>query len=713
MKKVNDTSKGIALFLVRKKIIGIFFVIIIVLLFPISKFIYDKFYNKLNASNEVVTHKLNSIESLTQGNIHTDIVKDSDLENENISTYTLEDGYSEVENYSQYNNGGGGSSSSYIDYSSLSGSNTTILEGSTFNPLKDLNLKATDKDGSNISNKIIVTENNVNIEKPGYYSVTASVKLSSGQTLQRVFSVNVKATDLELKVTSFEATEDKITKGENIIFDLNVKSSKKYVEVSAVNINGKEYTVYKGNANILSTLSNTKKYKIKVSTGDLLGVQDYKLSYIRMSDNTLINVDNIANIEILKSEPIIKDFKYETKAISKRIFMDFKLEDIDNSASNLRIEVYKDDELISTKNLDKKEVYEEQITTKTNGLYKLKILADINVHNVVNEENTILNKEIFAETINVTNVDETSLTGNDVEIMEGEDFSIDSLNIKATDVDGEDITDKVIIKYNNVNNDTAGVYSIIVNITNKNNKTIEKTFKITVVKIETNEEISNNIETNEEISNDDDFETGLADRFISSYRFFSSASFISSTSFISSNDTSESRASRTLTSGVISGNDTETLEAIVTVTGNITKADGTLANGKLQVEVPTQLSFTIDQNGNFKSGVFTIKNQSSTEISVSVGQFKETKVNSGITIRPVSEDLTNLDRSNIHLYLQGDTVVDLGEKISSDKELVVVPASDSKIVQLLGSAGKNDGIEVDANGASEEFDLVFKIKKKN
>ena len=680
-REVNNTSKRIALFLGGKKIIQIFSIIVILLFFPVAKFIHDKVCDNHNGVNEGATDSLDN-KNLTQGTIYTD-VENSKKEDEKISKYTLGDGYSEVENSTHHNNSvsNGESSSSYIDYSSLSGSSITILEGDSFEPITTLNLNATDKDGSSISDKIIITENNVNVEKAGYYTVSASVKLSSGQTLQRVFSVQVKAKKLDVTVNSFKAIESKVTKGEKVNFTLDITSSKSYVKASAVNINGKDYSVYPDGDNLNS---KKQKYKIEASSGDLIGAQDYKISYIRMSDNSIINVDKTATVEILKSEAKVKDFKYETNSAGKNITMKFNLEDIDNSASNLRLEVYKDNELVATNNLDRKELYEEKVMTYTNGIYEIKVLADINLNSTVNEENTILNKVLLSESINVTNVDETSLTGTDIEIVEGDEFNINLLNIEARDVDGEDITDKVIIRYNNVNNNIAGSYKVIVNVTNKKNRKIEKTFKVTVVKPVITEESDNN----------NDLETDL------------------STTFLLDRNSNEVKASRSLTNGTISGNATETLDANVTITGNITKADGTAASGKIQVEVPTSLAFSIDQAGNFNGTVFNIKNSSDTEISVSVGQFKETKSSSGITVRPLSQDLTNMDRSNVHLYLQGDILIDLGETLVSDKELIAIQASDSKTVQLLGNAGKSSGTEVDTNGASEEFNLVFKIKKR-
>ncbi len=43
------------------------------------------------------------------------------------------------------------------------------------NPKRDLKLKATDKDGSNITDRIIIEKNTVNTTIPGIYSVKASV----------------------------------------------------------------------------------------------------------------------------------------------------------------------------------------------------------------------------------------------------------------------------------------------------------------------------------------------------------------------------------------------------------------------------------------------------------------------------------------------------------------------------------------------------------
>ena len=73
-----------------------------------------------------------------------------------------------------------------------------IYEGDKFDPLKNLKLSATDIDGSNITNKIVITENTVDTYKPGLYTVKANVQLSDNTKLEKDFLVRVETTALEL-----------------------------------------------------------------------------------------------------------------------------------------------------------------------------------------------------------------------------------------------------------------------------------------------------------------------------------------------------------------------------------------------------------------------------------------------------------------------------------------------------------------------------------
>lgn len=676
MKRKETSFKNALLFITKKKVIQ-YLLIVVVILLPVGKIINDKFFNNDELNKEVESSEIEK--PAVAGTINTDVEKNIEEDN-NISRYNIDDGFSEIGEEIKYNNSSTNNSTIVnIDKSSLNGRDITIFEGDSFEAIKDLNLSAIDKDGSDISSKINIESNSVNTEKPGVYSVKAAVTLKDGRKLQKILTVNVKATDLEVNVDSFNAAKEQFNRNEKVTLNLNIKSSKKYVKASAVIINGTEYSVYKDKT---SLFSNTQKYKINVEASDVSGKKDYNLSCIRMSDNTLINIDNTVTVEILKAEAKIKNFTYEEQALSKRILAKFDLQDVDNSISNFKMEVYKDKELIHTEKLDKKDKYEIYIRTYSNGVYNIKFIADININSEITEGNTILNKEIFTETIKITNINETSLTGKNIEIMKGQKFDpkVD-LELKAIDVHGEDITDKIVIDINNVDVNKPGKYQVKAYVINKDNKKFYAIFTVTVK------------EQGKE--SDEDIDTNLGVTTLSNF------------------NGNDSRSGRALVRDIVSGNDTETLDVDVKVTGTVTKADGIAPAGKIQVEVPTSLAFSVDQAGNFKAPTFTIKNESSVDVLVYVGSFKETKVNDGITIQPLSKDLTSLDRSNVHLYLSGDQQIDLGEVITTEKHLTEVQAANTKNIQLLGEAGKASGTTVDINGASEKFNLVFKIKKKN
>ena len=174
----------------------------------------------------------------------------------------------------------------------------------------------------------------------------------------------------------------------------------------------------------------------------------------------------------------------------------------------------------------------------------------------------------------------------------------------------------------------------------------------------------------------------------------------------------------------ITGNDTATLEHNVTVSGSVTRADGTAAQGKITVELPTTMTFGVDQSSNFTGCEFNVKNKSSVGVDVLVSELRN--ANNAITVKSKSEltsNLSNFDRSNVYLELSGSvggqaTTVDLSTANGiSDQKVLNVGANSSGLITLNGGAGTKkyeDNLKagtVNENGASGEFTLVFKVKK--
>ena len=691
MNKLKSTFKKTLSYIVARRTLRYSAIIIIIImgLLPTVYILNNKYFDNKKNTIEKVEDDLKNLNSkdknITKGTINTDAVLDKE-----ISKHTLKEGFSTLsENSSSSNNSSNSSSSNKvspnisqntsinINKSSINGIDLEILEGAEFNAKKDLKLKATDEDGSNISDRIIIEKNNVNTTVPGIYTVKASVKLSNGQSKEKEFTVTVKETRLDISLESFKTAKQNIKKGEKIGFEVDFKVSKNHIKPIAVMLNGQEQPLYEGNQNIINRLINKKNYKLFVDASNTAGEYEYNLEYVKMSNGSWISLgQNITTINVLKQEASINSFNYKEESENKKVNITFNLEDLDNSASNIRLELSKDDNLLEKINLDKMVNYSIDLSINSNGIYNLKILSDINLNQNISEESILLNKEIFSTKIRVSYIDQTSITGNDIEITKGQDFdAVRDLNLKAIDSDGEDITSKIEVNNQDIDVNKLGQQIIAASITNKNGKICTKEFKVTVKEVDKNE--------------------------------FSLARILSRDLF---NNRSISLKSNTTTS--LTGNDTQTLTQNVKIDGVVSKSDGTIPSGRIQVELPTAMSFSVDQDGNFISADYTINNKSSVPISVYVSEFRDSN-NGGIKVKEIEEDISNLDRSNLHLALIGNDnkYVDLGKIITIPKLLLTINPKSSSLVQLLGEAGKGSVVDVDEHGVSDEFTLVFRIKK--
>ena len=671
-------------------------IIVILLLLP-SGIILTKYINNKEKviEKEVVANNTDDSKNVAKGTINTDVISD------NISRHTLSDGFSDLSNNSSVsssttnNSSSGSMSTNIIDKSSISGVNIEILEGHEFNPRKDLKLKATDNNGRDISDNIIIEKNNVNTTVPGIYNVKVHIKLSNGQSKEKEFTVTVKETRLDVLVKSFKATKMNVKKNEKIGFELDLNVSKKHVTPIAVMVNGQEYTLYKGNENIIEKLMNIRNYKLFIDAKNASGIYQYNLEYVKMSNGSWINLgENTVNVEVLKDEATIKNFSYEELSIEKKIGLKFDLEDLDNTASNLRLEVYKDDKLLESKKLNKISSYTMNIDTKSNGVYNLKILADIDLNQNSTKNSTLFNKEIFTTFIKVSNINQTSLTGKDAEIIQGEKFDpIKDLDLKATDFDGEDITNQILIENNDIDTNIVGQYDIVAYIINKNGEKYSSTFKLTINPSAIKEDTDGNI-SDSDIFMEQNLEENLFSRLIKFKK--------------------EDESKLRISSNTIDGSSTETLRQYIVINGSVKKSDGSAPEGRIEVELPTAMAFSVDQDGNFLSGYYTITNKSSVGISVSVATFTDSNPNGGITIKSKDKSLDGLDRSNLHLELVGkQNSIDLGKSITSPMKLLDLNPLDVDTIKLIGEAGNRSNEAVDEKGISDNFSLVFNIKKKN
>ena len=162
----------------------------------------------------------------------------------------------------------------------------------------------------------------------------------------------------------------------------------------------------------------------------------------------------------------------------------------------------------------------------------------------------------------------------------------------------------------------------------------------------------------------------------------------------------------------VTGNDTQTLQSSVTVSGTVSNQDGTAPDGKITVELPTRMAFAVDKKGTLTGGTYTVKNSSKDDIDVYVSEFKKTSGNIEL-VDDISSGGSS-HRGQVKLTLTGNkpsvnlkTIADT----PTDTIVATVAGNNSGSIILGGDAGKSSDTNVDQNGASAEFNMVFKVKK--
>lgn len=288
-----------------------------------------------------------------------------------------------------------------VDKSAFNGKDAIISEGQPFNPMNALQLYACDITGENITNSIVITENNVDIYKPGVYNVKASIALKNGKTLDKKFAVRVEPTVLDLAVNDVKASKTELKKEENYTMNFAVNSSKSYIDVEKVVINKKEYEVSK----ILE--DEIERYSVNLMAPNKAGYESLKLQKIIMSDKTVVDIDKTVNINVLKEDAtlnnvIVEDESNENNALK----ISFNLKDIDNTISEPKICIYDEDGNLVLEKPFLKNKYSSytKISTKINldkaGIYTVKVLANKNdeAKEQTNEEKSI---ELFSKEIAV------------------------------------------------------------------------------------------------------------------------------------------------------------------------------------------------------------------------------------------------------------------------------------------------------------------------
>ena len=320
----------------------------------------------------------------------------------------------------------------------ITATDKTIEVGDEFNPRADVT--ATDEEDGDITNKIEILKNDVNVNEPGIYDVTYKVTDTQGASYTTTIkvTVNPKAADLNA-CPVINATDKTLTVGDEFdpLADVTAEDEEDGDITDKIEILENEVDTTKPG-----------KYEVTYKVTDSKGA-----SYTKS-----ITVTVNPKMEPINAAPIIKA---EDKTLTVGDTFDPKADvtATDEEDGNLtdKIEVLKNE--VDTTKAGKYEVTYK--VTDSKGASRTKTITV-----TVNPKIETLNE---APTIDVT----------DKEITVGDKFDPKD-GVTAKDKEDGNLTDKIEILKNTVDPSKPGVYEVTYKVTDSKGASCTKTIKVTV-----------------------------------------------------------------------------------------------------------------------------------------------------------------------------------------------------------------------------------------
>lgn len=566
-----------------------------------------------------------------------------------------------------------------IDKSSFTGKDVIVLEAEKFDPFKILQLAARDIDGKNITDKIVITENNVNIYKPGLYDVKANVELNDGRKLYKEFLVRVEPVKLQLAVKDIEVSKGILQKKEMYNMSFKVNSSKNYLDIATVNINGKEY--YPNKVATRSFFNKYDTYSIQLVASDKAGVENINFNTVTMTDGTVMDINEFTSIEVLKDKATISDVLIEkVESDSGEVKISFEIKDVDDTIKQSKIYVYDEEgNTIIEEEVEKNKAINSILNVAENGIYTIKIIADEKIELVTELTKDAKKLELYSTSLEINSVEISAENPKEANLVikRNADSTDESQNPSGG---GDSITDG-----NQAPSDGNGSPE------NGNQDQSSGSDSSTE-----GDQAPNNGSGSQSDGNQD--QNGGND----------SSTNENTSGYKQQYSTGDKLSSEIITRGQMTNNAGETPKKTINVT------------------VPTMANFTVDKDANFIGTTLNITNNGEVPVTISVGNFIDVNGDYGIklvTDTSVKNNVsrTNYKRNEINLYIEGlnkriylgnrELYSSLGTIITNNEEKEiskVLPNSNSKIT-LSGQAGTSD---LERNEPIQDrFTLILKIKK--
>lgn len=589
-----------------------------------------------------------------------------------------------------------------VDKSSFVGKDMIISEGDNFEPFETLQLSAKDVDGKNITKKIVITENNVDIYKPGLYTVKANVQLSNGNILYKEFLVRVEPVKLQLVVNDIQVSKDILKKRESYTMSFKVDSSKDYIDVATVNINGKMY--YPNKTTKRRFFSKDDVYTIQLVANDKAGVEDINFNTITMTDGTVVDINELKTVEVLKDEASIKDMVIDNISDDGEVAISFFIKDIDDTISKAKLYVYDEEEnVIVEKEIEKNKTINSILNVNKNGVYKIKIIADENVEFVAQNTKDSKRKELYSTSIEVKNAR----------------FSDDS--IKEANVD--------IASYIVYNDESDFINQLSFAQIKAGDGLEEDTDSENPDGSDSSDETptptpSPNPDQDSGTDNGAGGEGGVggSDSNAPSNGNGGSGTTKREDVFIADkNNPGEGSSDPKYTRGYTTK---DKLHVVIPTKGKMNKEAGDTPKKVINVTVPTNAVFTVRNDSTFIGSAIKITNNGDNPVDISVANFIDVDGDYGIKLITDTQVDDTKKRNEVNLFLENtaeNKKIYLGNKklyselgteaITQEekKKIAKVLAGSTSTINISGKAGTSaEGIE---DPISNRFTLILKIKK--
>lgn len=589
-----------------------------------------------------------------------------------------------------------------VDKSAFVGKDMIISEGDNFEPFETLQLSAKDVDGKNITKKIVITENNVDIYKPGLYTVKANVQLSNGNILYKEFLVRVEPVKLQLAVNDIQVSKDILKKRESYTMSFKVDSSKEYIDVATVNINGKMY--YPNKTTKRRFFSKDDVYTIQLVANDKAGVEDINFNTITMTDGTVVDINELKTVEVLKDEASIKDMVIDNISDDGEVAISFFIKDIDDTISKAKLYVYDEEEnVIVEKEVEKNKAINSILNVNKNGVYKIKIVADENVEFVAQNTKNSKRKELYSSSIEVKNAR----------------FSDDS--IKEANVD---IASYIV--YNDENDFINGLFlrkSISKYELQSGDEEGSQEPPIGSEQPDGSEGDSSDVTPNPNPDQDSGSNGAGSDSSNPDGGNVGSGATEKADVFIpDKNNPGEGSSDPKYTRGYTTK---DKLHVVIPTKGKMKEDAGETPHGRFNVTVPTTASFTVKNNSEFIGTSIKITNNGEKPVDVSVANFIDVDGDYGIKLITDTEVNETKKRNEVNLFLENTAenkkiylgnkklYSELGEEhlISEEekKKIAKVLAGSTSTINISGKAGTSS--EAIEKPIGNTFTLILKIKK--